>query len=279
MPLTHLLALLTVLTLTITGVAAAEAHGEHQAPRGAASLDQANALKISQSAIGRTVGDYRLSDPQGKTVSLREFRGRPLVLSLIYTSCYHTCPTLTNHLAQVVEIAQDALGQDSFSVLTIGFDAANDTPERMRIFARERAIDLPNWRFLSTDQETISGLTQDLGFLYYASPKGFDHLAQTTVLDANGQVYRQVYGEDFAPPSLIEPLKQLVFGTRASATSLSGWVNSIRLFCTLYDPSTGRYHFDYSIFISIGISLLSLGAVAVFLVRAWRQSRPRRSTA
>ena len=122
--------------------------------------------------------------------------------------------------------------------------------------------------------ETLKALTSELGFTYAASPKGFDHMAQVSVIDANGRVYRQVYGDRFDPPALVEPLKELVFGldASASASSMDRWVDNVRLFCTIYDPSTGRYRFDYSILFAIIIGILCLASIAVFIVRAWRQS-------
>lgn len=265
-----------ILCLGIAGATWAHQHAPHA---NNPTLDEKAALATSQAAIGRSVGDYSFIDSRGKTVRLKGLRGRPLLISLIYTSCYHTCPLLTKHLAQVVEIAREALGNSSFAVLTIGFDTAVDTPERMRTYARERGINISEWFFLSADPATIGALTRDLGFVYFESPRGFDHLSQITLLDAQGRVYAQIYGENFATPTLVEPLKQLVFGTPAQARSLSGWINGVRLFCTIYDPSSGRYRFDYSLFIAIGVGIVSLGAVAVFVVRAWRQGGPPTSAA
>ena len=238
------------------------------------TFDEKAALAISQAAIGRTIGNYSFIDSHGKIVRLNDLRGRPTLISLIYTSCYHTCPLLTRHLAQTVDIAREALGNDSFSVLTIGFDSARDTPERMRTYARERGINTSQWFFLSADAATITALSRELGFVFFESPKGFDHLAQISLLDAQGRVYVQLYGANFPVPTLVEPLKELVFGAPAQARSVSDWINGVRLFCTIYDPSSGRYRFDYSLFIAIGIGLISLGAVAVFWVRAWRQGGP-----
>jgi protein SCO1/2 len=265
-----------ILCVGIAGTTWAHRHTPHA---NSPALDEKAALAISQAAIGRSVGDYSLTDSRGKTLRLKDLRGHPLLLSLIYTSCYHTCPLLTKHLAQVVEIAREALGDTSFTVLTIGFDTAVDTPERMRTYARERGINISEWFFLSADPVTIGALTRDVGFVYFESPRGFDHLTQITMLDAQGRVYAQIYGENFATPTLVEPLKQLVFGTPAQAHSLSGWINGVRLFCTIYDPSSGRYRFDYSLFIAIGVGVVSLGAVAVFVVRAWRQGSPPTSAA
>ncbi len=239
------------------------------------AFDPEAAISYSQSAIGREIGDYSFLDRDRKSVRLASLRGKPLVVNLVYTSCSHTCPIIVQTLHSAVAVAQDALGADSFSVVTIGFDTADDTPTRMRAYARDQGVDLPNWRFLSGDKTTIASLSEDLGFIYFPSPRGFDHLAQTTVIDAEGLVYRQVYGSDFAAPAVVEPLKDLVFGRQGNLTSLDGLINRIKLFCTLYDPSSERYRFDYSIFIALAIGSVALGAIGIILLRALLRLRRR----
>jgi len=234
------------------------------------------ALEKSQAAIGQTVGNYVFLDGSGKRIPLESMRGKPLLLSLIYTSCYHICPTLTTDLARIVRIARDALGDDSFSVLTVGFDTQNDTPDRMRQFARERGIEINDWHFVSATPESMQQLAGDVGFSYFSTAKGFDHMIQATLIDADGKVYRQIYGMAPEPPALVEPLKEILYGKQVKASPIGGWINNIKLFCTVYDPTTGAYHFDYSPFISVGIGILALGSVAVFIVRAWRKSAPPR---
>lgn len=241
-----------------------------------AKYDEKSALALSQAAIGQQVADYTFLDGNGKQVTLESLRGKPVVISLIYTSCYHVCPTVTTNLAQVVKVALDALGENSFSVLTIGFDTPVDTPDRMRVFAAQRNIDLDNWYFLSASSETMQGLSTDVGFSYFSSPKGFDHMIQATVLDSEGKVYRQIYGMAPDAPALVEPLKELLYGKQVAATPIEGMLNNIRLFCTVYDPTTGMYRFDFSIIISLVIGLLTLGGTAWFIIRAWRNSTPTR---
>jgi protein SCO1/2 len=252
------------------GIAAAT----HDPAVGAATPSARAALATSQAALGRSAGDFQLYDTDGKTVRLSQFRGKPLVVSFIYTSCNHTCPVLTRHVAGVVRMAREALGTDSFAVVSVGFDSLNDTPERMQSFKRQQGIDLPDWRFLSADPATMKDLTNVMGFTYVASTKGFDHLAQTTVIDGDGVIYRQVYGESFAAPSLVEPLKELVYGNRKDASAVDQWIDGIRLFCTVYDPATGRYRFDYSVFIAALVGATCLGGTAYFLVRAWAGTKP-----
>ena len=64
----------------------------------------------------------------------------------------------------------------------------------MRAFARKFGIASPNWLFL-TRSGALAALTADLGFRYEATPAGFDHLLQVSILDRDGRVYRQVYGD------------------------------------------------------------------------------------
>lgn len=255
---------IVLLGLAVLAAAPAQAQGAPEAD---------TVLALSQAAIGRQLGDYRLTDQSGRHFTLEELHGKPVVLSLIYSSCYHVCSGLTVHLRDVVRVARATLGQDSFAVLTVGFDTPRDTPDRMRMYARERGIDLPGWYFAGSDAATIERLARDAGFTYFASPKGFDHVTQTTLVDATGKVVLQVYGEDFAPPVLVEPLKKLVWGGAIASGTLEGLLDTVRLLCTIYDPSSGRYRFDYSLIVNVVSGVLALGMIAAAIVLAVRNVR------
>ncbi|MFQ5634862.1 MAG: SCO family protein [Gammaproteobacteria bacterium] len=235
--------------------------------------DRDEALRMSQAALGGVIGNHSLTMRSGEALSMRELRGRPLIVSMIFTDCGHICPMLTQHLGNVVEIAREALGDDSFNVATVGFDTPVDTSERMAKFAADSGVDDRNWYFLSSDPRTIHALSSELGFSYYALPKGFDHITQTTVIDAEGRIYRQVYGQRFETPALVEPLKELVYNTPVDAGFVDQWIDKLQLFCTVYDPDSGRYRFDSSIFVSIIVGLMCLGAIALFILSHWREAR------
>lgn len=244
-----------------------------------AAFDAGTALAASQAAIGRQLPALRFTDQHGQPLSLADFRGRPLVISPIYTSCYHICPTTTTWLKSVSEVASVVVGESAFTVLTVGFDTANDTTERMRAYARQRGIDTPQWIFASADAGTVALLLAEIGFTYAPAAGGFDHMIQATIVDRDGRVYRQVYGQQFDTPLLVEPLKKLVLGQRLEEDTFSSVVEQVRLFCTVFDAKSGRYRFDYSIFLSFAIGLLSLGGVAVFIWRSWRaQARGPRAS-
>lgn len=236
-------------------------------------LDDAEALRTSQAAIGRVLGGYTLTDSSGAPLTLEQLRGRPVVLSFIYTSCYYVCPSLTLRLRGTVKVARDALGDSAFSVVTVGFDSPRDTTDRMAVYGRERRVGGPGWYLASADAETIRRIAHDAGFTYVPSPKGFDHVTQTTILDASGRIVLQIYGEDFAPPSVVEPLKKLVWGGQVDRLALASLVDRVRLVCTVYDPASGRYRFDYSLIVEIVAGALALGIAAAGILAAMRNVR------
>ena len=231
------------------------------------SFQYKTALQSSQSAIGRTLDDHLFTDQNGRSVRFSDFRGKPLVLSLLYTSCYHICPMTTRHLSKVVEKAREALGRDSFRVAILGFDAQHDTPQAMISYAKKQGVDKADWFLLSADGDTINALSKQLGFLFFTSPNGFDHIVQASVIDADSVIYTQVYGEVFDTPLLVEPLKDLVLGRpKPGQTLLDELVNKVRFFCTAYDPSRDGYHFDYSLFIGLIIGALIILSGLLFVV-------------
>ncbi len=263
------LLILVLVTLPLT----AWSHDEAKTFASATGFNESEAFKFSQSAIGRRIGDYRFRDGNDRGVDISNYLGRPMIVSFVYTSCYHTCPLITRRLAAAVDAARGVFGVTGFQVLTVGFDADVDSPARMRAFARQHRVGDSGWVFLSAEKDIISEFAAELGFIFFPSPKGFDHLAQISIIDSEGRIYRQIYGDEFEPPAIIEPLKELAFGQRAGESLLADWVDGIRLFCTVYDPASGRYRFDYSIMITVITGIICLGAIAVFLIHGWRQHR------
>lgn len=238
-------------------------------------LDETQALALSQAAIGREIGDYTFRDTSGKHVKLSDFRGRPLVISMIYSSCADVCPVITATLEGVDAVARDALGVNAYTIVTIGFDVADDNPVRMQSFARKNGVPLgEHWKFLSGDLLAIHALSADIGFQFFESPKGFDHLTQTTIIDGDGKVYRQIYGETFQTPHFVEPLKNLVFGTTTPFASVEDLISKVRLFCTIYDPVTDQYRFEYAIFFRLFAGATVIIGMMVFIGRwLWRNRR------
>jgi protein SCO1/2 len=77
--------------------------------------------------------DFTLRNQDGERVSMRELRGKPVVVTFLYTNCDDTCPIQ----AQTIRGALDQLGHD-VPALAIAVDPPNDTPESARKFLAEQ---------------------------------------------------------------------------------------------------------------------------------------------
>jgi protein SCO1 len=234
-------------------------------------VDPARAIERSERAIGRTLGSYTLADSTGAPFALDSYRGKPLVISLVYSTCSSVCPATTQRVITAINEARRLIGPDRFEVLTVGFDARNDTPARMAQFGAVQGIKPTNWRLASADPDTMEALLSDLGFSYAAVAGGFDHVTQTTILDREGRVYRHVYGDDFPVQMFMEPLKDVVYGT-SLAPSISGLIDRIKFICTTYDPGAGRYRIDYGLAFGSVIAAVSLILFGGLIVREWRRA-------
>ena len=84
---------------------------------------------------GATAPDFRLRDQDGEPVTMAEYRGRPVAVTFVYSTCEDTCPALVDQ----VRGALDDTGAD-VPLLAVSVDPANDTPARARRFLNERRM-------------------------------------------------------------------------------------------------------------------------------------------
>ena len=239
-------------------------------------LDQAKALELSQSVVNRPLVDFILLDRNDKPVRLADYRGKPLLVSFIYTGCFEVCPTTTRNLQKAVVNTVAALGAERFNVVSIGFNQPFDSPSAMKAFATQNGIVFPNWEFLSPAPAIVGELTKAFGFSYAPTPAGFDHIVQVTLVDAEGKVYRQIYGEALGADQLVEPMKQLVTGAPVAQTgAVADLLDRVRILCSVYDPRTGEYRLSYALIFEIAGFLTFLSYIVWYLWKGLRRkNRP-----
>lgn len=239
------------------------------------TLDEKAAFELSQRAVGRPVGDFVLLDREGRPVELSRYRGKPLLVNFIYTACFQACPTTTRNLQKAVEGTVSVMGADRFHVVSIGFNQPFDSPAALKDFARQHGIHLPNWEFLSPAPAIVNDLTRNFGFSFVATPAGFDHINQVTMVDADGTIVRQVYGEKFTAEDIAEPLKMLI--TRSPIPPAVGTLQEImqrvRILCSIYDPLTGRYRTNYSLYFQLAGFITFVGFMIYLSIHFWKNRR------
>ena len=159
-------------------------------------------------------------------------------------------------------------------MLTVGFDAEHDTPARMRAYGRERGIDDPDWRFASADAATSRRLADDCRIHLDRDP---DRLRARRASHGRRRGRHRwcnrCTARSFAPPELVEPLKSLVLERGLDRSTVRGVLDTVRLFCTAYDPVARRYVVDYSMIAGALPALLLLAMAAAAIVVAGRRNR------
>jgi protein SCO1/2 len=121
---------------------------------------------------------FSLEDQDGKVATLDQYRGQPVILTFMYSTCKDTCP-LT---AQQIKGALDDVGK-SVPTLAISVDPANDTPLNARRFVNQQGL-TKRMRFLLGNQAQLAPIWKAYGIR--PQGKAFDHSAYVVLVDANG---------------------------------------------------------------------------------------------
>lgn len=132
---------------------------------------------------------FSLPDPDGKTRSLAEFKGKVTVVFFGYTQCPDVCPTTMAELAQV----KKSLGADGERVqgVFISVDPERDTPELLKAYMG--SFD-PSFVALRGTPDQVAATAKEFK-VFYAKVPGktegsytMDHTAGSYVFDPSGKL-------------------------------------------------------------------------------------------
>ena len=150
---------------------------------------------------GTRLPDFALRDQDGELVTAAQLRGRPLVVTFVYSTCEDVCP------AQVMSIrgALDRLGRD-VPVIGVSVDPANDTPRRARAFLLEQSM-TGRMRFLLGGADQLARLWTAFGIA--PQREGREHSAYTVLVDARGRQRIGFPASQLTPSRLAHDLARL----------------------------------------------------------------------
>ncbi len=137
---------------------------------------------------------YELTSPwkdhRGTDFKWSDLKGQVVLVSMVYTSCEHTCPMILSELAGLVKGLPES-AQKKVQVLVVSFDPARDTIERLAKVAVERKLDA-QWRFLRGTNDDVQELAAVLNFRFKKLENGdFSHSNTISILDQNGRLVHQ----------------------------------------------------------------------------------------
>jgi protein SCO1 len=145
--------------------------------------------------------DFTLRDQDGEAVSMRDFRGQPVIVTFLYTTCEDTCPIQ----AQTVRGALDQLGRD-VPALAIAVDPPRDTPERARAFLSEQRA-LGRLDFVLGTRTELRPLWK--GFAIRPQSVTQEHQARITLVDPRGYQRVGFPGSQATPERLAHDIRLL----------------------------------------------------------------------
>lgn len=180
-----------LLLAALVGVVAAAVY--QQAGRGA-----------RQAALWRAAGlpsygpapEARLTNRDGRAVSLRQLAGAPWIADFIFTRCGSSCPLLSARMARL-----DRALPAGMRLVSVSVDPAHDTPAALAAYARSFAAS-PRWLFLTAapgapgDTGRIADLCRR-GFKLAVTPGGAGpslptgtilHSTRFVLVDAHGTI-------------------------------------------------------------------------------------------
>lgn len=154
--------------------------------------------------------NFTLTGANGQPVSLKDFRGKVVLLYFGYTYCPDVCPATMVELKQAVEdIGNKA---DRVQVILISVDPERDTPEQLQSYV---AHFHDSFIGLTGTEDEILGITTQYGVFYEkhegTADSGYliDHTATVTVIDREGHL-RLLYPFDTPSADIAEDLRYLV---------------------------------------------------------------------
>lgn len=154
--------------------------------------------------------DFQLTDHDGRPRTLKDFRGKAVVVFFGYTHCPDVCPTT---LAEIAE-AKRLLGPDGARVqgVFVTVDPQRDTPEMLKAYMANFG---PDFVALRGTPEQLAEVAKEYK-IYYKKVDGktpdsytMDHSAGSYVYDPQGRVRLYTrYGT--GPEALASDLKVLL---------------------------------------------------------------------
>jgi cytochrome oxidase Cu insertion factor (SCO1/SenC/PrrC family) len=165
--------------------------------------------------VVKPAADGQVLDSNGQPLRLCELtRGRVTVMSFIYTRCaaVKACPYATGVLKQLYQLSsEDPTLANGMRLVSMSFDPAVDTPERMAAYAglAERGSSAAPWRFLTTRSKTeLQPILEAYGQAVDKKKNPFDptgplnHTLRVFLIDRDGNI-RNIYSSGTLDPRLV----------------------------------------------------------------------------
>lgn len=167
---------------------------------------------------GEAIPDFRFLNQSDRIISLRQFRGKVVLLTFVYTRCPlpNYCVRMSRNFAQIDKALQKqpALYAKTH-LLSISFDPAYDTPKVLRsyggaytgLYTRET---FAHWDFAAPPEAELKKvlLFFDIGITPVGS-QSITHSLSTVVIAPDGKLYKWYPGNEWTPQQVLADVRKL----------------------------------------------------------------------
>ncbi len=196
------------IVIGLVGLRATSSDTGSTAASGVTRTPRAERFEGSIMPPGVRAPDFALRDQDGERVSMRALRGRPAIVTFLYTTCEETCPAQ----AQQIKLGLDRLGED-LPVLAVAVKPKTDTPANAQRFLREQGM--------VGRMDVALGSRAELepvwkGFAIQPQLAGVEHQARTVLIDARGYQRIGFPTDQLTPERLAKDIRTLLAEARAT---------------------------------------------------------------
>jgi protein SCO1 len=171
--------------------------------------DGTSNLRIPE--MGDDVPDFVLVNQSGKAIHLEQFRGKPLLLTFIYTRCPvpDFCLLISNNFGEVLKQLQKSPQVFAKAqLLSVSIDPAYDTPNVLRSYGERYAGKLDpafqHWQFASGSPEEVRKAADFFGLSYNQKEGQIVHTLQTVLIGSDGKIAKVYTGNQWRPADVAE---------------------------------------------------------------------------
>lgn len=162
--------------------------------------------------FGDEVPDFAFVNQDGKRMSLRQYRGRAVVLTFIYTRCPlpDYCPLMSENFGEIQDtLKSDAQVSAKSHLLSITVDPEYDTPRVLREYAAAHSANTGFWEFGTGAKDDVKKIATYFGLQYFPDGGQIVHSLRTAIIDAEGKLVKLYRGNEWKPGEIVSELRYL----------------------------------------------------------------------
>lgn len=146
--------------------------------------------KISNKSI--YLLDSKWKDQNNRTIQLKNFAGKPVVISMLYTTCTKSCPIITSYLKEFNNLLSKE-EKEKITFLVISINPKKDTPKVLKEFEKKNKLD-KNFVLLNGTTDTVLEIASLLGIRYVKTDEDYSHTNKILILNKKGEIIHQNEG-------------------------------------------------------------------------------------